>query len=69
MGKGGVGALFVNDKNVAEGRIEHSQPIVFSADETDDVGVDIATPVVEAIGSEDRSRFTGRLREVGVQMK
>ena len=29
---------------------------------------DLATPVVEAIGSEARSRFTGRIREVKVQV-
>jgi arylsulfatase len=69
MGKGGVGTLFVNGRKVAEGRIERTQPVIFSADETADVGVDLATPVVEAIGSEARSRFTGRIREVRVQVK
>jgi len=38
----------VNDKNVAEGRIERTQAGLFSADETADVGVDDATPVTEA---------------------
>jgi arylsulfatase len=69
QGKGGTGTLFVNDRKVAEGRIERTQPIVFSADETADVGIDLATPVVEAIGSEARSRFTGRIREVRVEVK
>ena len=35
--KGGVGTLFVNDQIVGEGRIERTQPRVFSADETADV--------------------------------
>jgi arylsulfatase len=69
MGKGGMGMLFVNDKKVAEGRIERTQPIVFSADETADVGIDLATPVVEAIGAEGRSRFTGRIPKVTVEVK
>ena len=34
---------------------------MFSADETADVGIDLGTPVVEAIGSEAASRFTGRI--------
>ncbi len=67
--KGGTGTLFINGEKVAEGRIEHTQPGIFSADETADVGVDLGTPVVEAIGAEDRSRFTGRIWEVRVQVK
>jgi arylsulfatase len=68
MGKGGAGTLFVNDEKVAEGRIERTQPIVFSADETADVGIDLATPVVEAIGSERKSRFTGHIPRVTVEV-
>ena len=44
--KGGKGSLFVNGEKVAEGRIEHTQAGMFSADETADVG--------------DRSRYAGR---------
>ncbi len=67
LGKGGTGRLFVNDERVAEGRIEHTQGIIFSADETADVGIDLGTPVVEAIGSEAKSRFTGRIPRVTVE--
>jgi len=66
MGKGGTGTLYVNDQKVAEGRIERTQPTVFSADETADVGIDLATPVVETIGAEAKSRFTGRIPKVTV---
>ena len=69
VGKGGTGTLFVNDRKVGEGRIEHTQPMIFSADETADVGIDLATPVVESIGSEARSRFTGRIARVTVEVK
>jgi arylsulfatase len=69
LGKGGVGRLFVNDRKAAEGRIERTQPMIFSADETADVGIDLATPVVEAIGSEARSRFTGRIPKVTIEVK
>jgi arylsulfatase len=67
--KGGMGTLFVNNEKVAEGRIEHTQPGMFSADETADVGIDLGTPVVEAIGSEAKSRFTGRIPKVTVQVQ
>jgi arylsulfatase len=69
LGKGGTGALFVNGQKVAEGRIEHTQPMIFSADETADVGIDLATPVVESIGSEAKSRFTGHISKVTVEVK
>jgi arylsulfatase len=69
LGKGGTGGLFVDDKKVAEGRIEHTQPMIFSADETADVGIDLGTPVVEAIGSEHASKFTGKINKVTVEVQ
>ena len=69
FGKGGKATLYVNDKQVAEGRIERTQPMIFSADETTDVGIDLATPVVEAIGAEAKSRFTGHIPKVTVEVK
>jgi arylsulfatase len=67
-GKGGVGTLYVNGEKVAEGRIENTQAGIFSADETADVGVDLGTPVVEEIGSEHRSKFSGRISKVTVEV-
>lgn len=69
LGKGGMGTLYVNAQKVAEGRIERTQPMIFSADETADVGIDLATPVVEAIGSEAKSKFTGRIPKVTVAVQ
>jgi arylsulfatase len=69
LAKGGTSTLYVNDKKVAEGRIERTQPMIFSADETADVGIDLATPVIETIGSEAKSRFTGKIYSVTVQVK
>jgi arylsulfatase A-like enzyme len=68
-GKGGMGTLFVNGKKVAQGRIEHTQPMIFSADETADVGIDLGTPVVEAIGAEAKSRFTGHIPRVTLEVR
>ena len=69
LAKGGTGTLFINGEKVGEGRIDHTQPMVFSADETADVGIDLATPVVETIGSEAKSRFTGHIPRVTVEIK
>lgn len=68
-GKGGTGTLLVNGEKVAEGRIERTQAGVFSADETADVGIDLGTPVVEAIGAEAKSRFTGHIPSITIEVK
>ena len=69
LGKGGTGTIFVNGEKVAEGRIEQTQPMIFSADETADVGIDLGTPVVEAIGSEAGSRFNGHIPRVTIEVR
>jgi hypothetical protein len=43
--------------------------MIFSADETADVGIDLATPVVASIGSGAKSRFTGKIFKVTVEVK
>jgi arylsulfatase len=68
-GKGGKGTLFVNGEQVAQGQIPATQLGLFSADETADVGIDLGTPVVEAIGAEAKSRFTGRIPKVVVEVR
>ena len=69
MGKGGTATLSVNGKSVAEGRIEKTQPFLFSADETGDVGLDNQTPVVEGIGiGREETRFTGKIHKVVVEL-
>jgi arylsulfatase len=69
MGKGGLGMIFVNDMKVAEGRIEHTIPFVFSADEGADVGEDGETPVAEDYGIPAPYRFTGTIHKVTVELK
>jgi arylsulfatase len=68
-GKGGKGTIFVNDEKVAEGDIIHTQAAIFSADETADVGIDLGTPVVETIGCENKSKFTGKIPKLTVEVK
>jgi arylsulfatase len=69
LGKGGTGTLYVDGKKAGQGRIGRTQPTIFSADESADVGIDLATPVVEAIGAEAKSRFTGRIPKVTVEVE
>ena len=54
---------------MAEGRIDKTVPFIFSADETADVGVDDASPVVEEYGEGRKSWSTGRINRVTVEMK
>jgi arylsulfatase len=67
--KGGKGTLLVDSEKVGEGRIGVTQAGLFSADETADVGIDLGTPVVEAIGAEAKSKFTGRIPKLTVEVK
>lgn len=63
VGKGGMGILSVNGREFAEGRSEHNQSRIFSADETADAGIagiDEATPVVDGIGEGPDTRFNVR---------
>jgi arylsulfatase len=69
VGKGGTGTLSVDDRKLAEGRIDRTQPMIFSADETADVGVDDATPVVAGIGQGAQTRFTGKIEKVTIDVK
>ena len=69
IGKGGTAKLYVDGKMVAEGRIDKTQPAVFSADETADVGVDDATQVVEPLFADrEASEFNGTVDRVTVSI-
>ena len=70
LGKGGTGTIFVNGKTDAKARIEQTQPNIFSADETADVGLDNQTPVALGIGyGPEETRFTGKIDKVIVEVK
>ena len=68
-GKGGKLTLYVNGAAVAEGRVEKTQPNIFSADETADVGIDNQTPVALGIGVGADTRFTGKIEEITLEVK
>jgi arylsulfatase len=68
-GKGGTGALLVDGKQVAKGRIERTVPNRFSLDETFDVGLDTGTPVVEDYTGQMPFKFSGKLEKVTIELK
>jgi arylsulfatase len=68
-GKGGAGALFVDDTQVAQGRIEHTVGGRFSLDETFDVGQDTGTPVIEDYAGQMPFEFTGKLDRFTIELK
>jgi arylsulfatase len=67
LAKGGTVTLYLDGGKVGEGRVEATEAMVFSGDETTDVGMDGATPVSDDYGPRD-SRFTGRVRWVQIDI-
>ena len=68
-GKGGLAKLYVDGKKVAEGRIDKTQPAVFSADETADVAKDDATQVADSVFVNVKdSEFTGFVNKVEISI-
>jgi arylsulfatase len=67
LGKGGTTTLYVDGTQVGQGRINATQPMIFSADETTDVGGDTGTPVSDDYGPQD-SHFTGKIHWVQIDL-
>jgi len=68
-GKGGLATLYVDGKKVAEGRIEKTVPLVYSADETADVGLDEATQSADLVFKDlEDSEFTGVVKDVTISI-
>ena len=67
LGKGGAVTLYVDGAKCGEGRVEATVPLVFSADETCDVGSDTASPVSDDYTSAG-SRFTGTVEWVQIDV-
>lgn len=66
-GKGGMGTITVNGKKVGEGRIARTQPVIFSTDDTFDVGEDWGTPMADTYKLP--FKFSGILKTVTVEIK
>jgi hypothetical protein len=67
LAKGGNVTIYVDGQSVAEGRVEHTQPLIFSADETADVGNETGTTVSDDYDAES-SRFTGTIKWVQIDL-
>ena len=63
LAKGGAVTLYIDGKQIGDGHINASVPMIYSADETCDVGSDLGTPVSEDYTSV-ASRFTGTVNWV-----
>jgi arylsulfatase len=67
LAKGGDVALYVDGTKAGEGRVEATVPMLYSGDETCDLGSDTASPVSDDYTSEG-SRFTGTVEWVQIDI-
>jgi arylsulfatase A-like enzyme len=67
LGKGGDVTLYVDGGKVGEGRVEATMPLIFSGDETTDLGTDTGTPVSDDYASADCA-FTGKVEWVQIDV-
>jgi arylsulfatase A-like enzyme len=67
LAKGGTVTLYLDGAEVGEGRVEATVPMIFSADETADVGSDTASPVSDDYEGED-SVFAGTVNWVQIDL-
>ncbi len=67
LAKGGTATLYLDGTKVGEGRVDATVPMLFSGDETCDVGSDTGTPVTDDI-AEGKTEFTGRVRWVQLDL-
>ncbi|HEY9311303.1 arylsulfatase [Williamsia sp.] len=66
LAKGGDVTLFYDGAAVGTGRVEQTQPMIFSADETTDIGDDYGLPVSAAYAG--ASKFNGRIDVVQIDI-
>jgi arylsulfatase len=67
MGKGGTVTLYCDGTEVGTGRVEQTQGVVFSADETTDVSRETGT-MVSPDYTHDTSRFNGKIAWVQIDL-
>jgi arylsulfatase len=67
LAKGGAVTLYVDGKKVGEGRVEQTEPMVFSADETCDVGFQAGSPSSTDYGPRD-NEFSGEVNWVEIDI-
>jgi len=67
LGKGGDVALFVDGEPAGSGRVESTIPMIFSADETTDLGEDTGTSVSDDYAPH-HSSFNGKVKWVQIDL-
>lgn len=68
-GAGGLGILYVDDEKVGEARIEKTVAFIFAADETMDIGSDLAAPVTDDYPTgKDNNKFNGKIHWVRIDL-
>ncbi len=65
VAKGGDVRLYYDGEQAGEGRVEATQPLIFSADETTDVAYEAGTPVS---AEHTRERFNGDVKWVKIEL-
>jgi arylsulfatase len=68
-GGGGTGTIYVNNAKVAERKISKTVPFIFSADETLDVGGDLALPVTDDYPEGESNKFSGKINWVRIDLE
>jgi arylsulfatase len=66
LAKGGDVALFLDGKPIGKGRVEMTEPMVFSADETLDIGTEHGSPVTPDYPKQ--LKFTGEVNWVAIDI-
>jgi hypothetical protein len=66
LAKGGTVTLYVDGEQVGQGRVQATQPIIFSSDETTNVGRDTGSPVTTDHGTDNA--FSGQINWVQLDL-
>ena len=67
LAKGGTVSLYIDGAKCGEGRVERTEPMIFSADETCDVGFQAGSPTTDDYG-ERGTKFTGDVNWVEIDV-
>ena len=67
LAKGGDVTLYYDGNEVGSGRVEMTQPMIFSADETTDIGDDFGMPVTGDYGGSS-AKFNGLIRLIQIDV-
>jgi hypothetical protein len=67
LGKGGDVTLYYDGKPVGQGRVERTQPMIYSADEACDVGADTGSPASPDYGPTG-NKFSGQIDWVQIDI-